>query len=268
MATIEWLNSLREEMTSSNITTKMIFDFSQNKDLTIALNDNNAYLISLKNVNNNCNLHIDSGKNNVILIDTLVRDNVSSLSIDGNIQDNSHLFFYFADFSQGKEKINVKFSLKQKNSSLVWRLSSLSSQFDDKEFDVSVVHECPDSFAQIDNYGVCKDDAKLVFSGESIILNKSSGCQSQQNAKIMVFDKESNGVVKPVLKIDENDVEASHTAVVGRINEEHLFYLTSRGLNEREAKQLITFGYLKPILEGFEDEDIKDEINQLIEGRM
>ena len=84
----------------------------------------------------------------------------------------------------------------------------------------------------------------------------------------MVFDRLSNAVAKPILKIDENDIEASHAAVVGKINDDHLFYLTSRGISEKEAKELITYGYLKPILQGFSDQEVIDDINNLIEGRM
>ena len=61
---------------------------------------------------------------------------------------------------------------------------------------------------------------------------------------------------------------ASHGAVVGKINDEHMFYLTSRGLSEETAKELITLGYLNPILDGFKDESIKEHISSLIERRM
>ena len=74
----------------------------------------------------------------------------------------------------------------------------------------------------------------------------------------MVFDEKSTGIAKPILKIDENSIEASHAAVVGKINDEHLFYLVSRGLSEAEAKELITLGYLKPILKGFQDEEVAE----------
>ena len=47
-----------------------------------------------------------------------------------------------------------------------------------------------------------------------------------KNAKIMVFDKACNAIAKPILKIDENDIAANHAAVVGKVNDEHLFYLT------------------------------------------
>ena len=83
----------------------------------------------------------------------------------------------------------------------------------------------------------------------------------------MVFDNECVAKAKPILKIDENDIEASHAATVGKVSDEHIFYLTSRGLNLEEAKMLITLGYLKPILKGFND-SIQNEIDSLIERRL
>ena len=159
-------------------------------------------------------------------------------------------------------------NLLESDSTLNWHLSSLAASQDNKTFDISVNHIAPRTYARMDNYGVCKDAAKLVFSGISTINNGSRRSKTHQNSKIMVFDSLSDGIAKPILKIDENDIEASHAAVVGKINDEHLFYLTSRGLTEADAKQLITFGYLKPIMNGFMEEEIKGEISDLIERRM
>ena len=126
----------------------------------------------------------------------------------------------------------------------------------------------PKTYGKVDNYGVCKDFGKLLFAGTSHILNGAVKSKTEQNARIMVFDEASNAIAKPILKIDENDIEASHAAIVGKINDEHIFYLTSRGLSEDDAKRLITFGYLKPIIAGFKDPEIKQEIENLIEGKM
>ena len=83
----------------------------------------------------------------------------------------------------------------------------------------------------------------------------------------MVFDPNSDAIAKPILKIDENDIEASHAAAVGKISDEQIFYLTSRGLSNEEAKMLITLGYLKPIFKGF-DEDKVEHINETMGGRL
>ena len=91
---------------------------------------------------------------------------------------------------------------------------------------------------------------------------------TRQNAKIMVFDRYSNAIAKPILKIDENEIEASHAASVGKISDDEMFYLTSRGLSEEMAKELITLGYLKPIVSEFKDDDVRESILKLIEERM
>ena len=211
---------------------------------------------------------INVNKNSESTISFLAKTNLDGYKITINIYENSHVEGYLADFTKDKETLNFVANLLERNAVMNWHLASLTAGSDNKHFDISVNHNSPSTFARMDNYGVCKDDGKLVFSGISTIFNGSKGSKTHQNSKIMVFDTLSNGIAKPILKIDENDIEASHAAVVGKINDEHLFYLTSRGLTESAAKELITFGYLKPIMNGFVDEDIKQDISALIEERM
>ena len=216
----------------------------------------------------NPELTIDVDKDSDITFSFLAKEVPEQYKITVNIKGNSKIEAYFADFSNKKVHFSFVGNLLESESTMNWHLSSLSASQDNKTFDISVNHIAPRTYAIMDNYGVCKDDGKLVFSGISSINNGSRGSKTHQNSKIMVFDALSNGIAKPILKIDENDIEASHAAVVGKINDEHLFYLTSRGLTEADAKQLITFGYLKPIMNGFIEDEIKEEISTLIERRM
>ena len=85
--------------------------------------------------------------------------------------------------------------------------------------------------------------------------------------KIIVFDEEASGVASPILKIDENDVKASHGAVVGQLNNDHMFYLMSRGLTQDEARMIITLGYLKPVSAQF-NEEIQLNIENAIKEAM
>ena len=184
-----------------------------------------------------------------------------------NLGKNSKIIAYFADFSQEKNHLVVDINLNDENATWEWHLASLSSNQDNKEIAVSIYHNHPMTFGRIDNYGVCKDNGKLVFSGISHIIKGSHQSKSHQNAKIVVFDEGCIAKAKPILKIDENDIEASHAAAVGKVSDEHIFYLTSRGLNKEEAKMLITLGYLKPILKGF-NESVQHDIDDLIERRL
>lgn len=208
---------------------------------------------------------LDNAYLQVSMLDSVATKNIK---ISANVGYKSTFSAYFADFIPGKCKGDIAINLNKEYATCEWHLASLSMKQDNKEFNVSAYHNAVNTYAQMDNYGVCRDSGKLVFSGICHIINGSHGSKAHQNAKIMVFDELSNGVAKPILKIDENDIEASHAAIVGKINDDHIFYLTSRGLTEEEAKRIITLGYLKPILHGFEDEDIKEEIENLIEGKM
>ena len=79
-----------------------------------------------------------------------------------------------------------------------------------------------------------------------------------------MFDERCVAQASPILCIDENDVQASHAAVVGKLNEEHIYYLLSRGLSLADARRLISLGYLKPI-EAFFEGETRNRIEEAIE---
>ena len=228
---------------------------------------NGDFDLLIKDLNNNQKLVINVYEDANAKISFFAKTNIELLDVEINLFKNANVVCYFADFTLDKNKINVNAYLKEEGSSFNWHLASLTSNQDKKDITVSVLHQVGNTYAKVDNYGVCRDSGKLLFAGTSTINKGSKESRTYQNAKIMVFDKDCVATAKPVLKIDENDIQANHAAVVGKVNDEHLFYLTSRGLSENQAKEIITFGYLKPILEGFIEDEVKQEITDLIEGR-
>jgi len=236
--------------------------------LQIVVQEDSNIDLLLLNISTGADLNLELKDRSSLHIAILDYKETNNLKITANVGQNAVFRAHFADFIIGKCKGEIVVNLNKEGATCDWHLASLCEKKDNKEFDVSVYHNSANTYAQLDNYGVCRDEAKLVFSGICKIVNGSHGSKAHQNAKIMVFDEKSDGVAKPILKIDENDIEASHAAVVGKINDDHIFYLTSRGLTEEEAKRLITLGYLKPILQGFIDDDMKNKIESLIEGKM
>ncbi len=236
--------------------------------ITINISESAHANILIINIKDNSDIKFDLKDNAILDLSIFAKDQVKALNIIAELGKKAEIHSYLADFLNGENTTKVCINLNDEGAVCDWHLASLASKNDKKEFDVSVFHNAINTYAKLDNYGVCKDSAKLTFSGICKIENGAHGSKAHQNAKIMVFDEKSNGVAKPILKIDENDIEASHAAVVGKINDDHLFYLTSRGLTEAEAKELITLGYLNPILNGFNDDEIKEQITSIIERRM
>ena len=237
------------------------------KDISIKLEENARANILIINIKDN-NISFDLKDYSSLFLAILGKEEAKEIKIHADLSKYAEIDVYFADFIINENKSNIEVNLNGEEAACAFHLASLASKKDNKSFDVSVFHNAKNTYCKLDNYGVCLNESKLTFSGICKINNRCSGSKAHQNAKIMVFDEACKGIAKPILKIDENDIEASHAAVVGKINDEHLFYLTSRGLSEAEAKELITLGYLKPILNGFDDEEVKQEIESLIEGRM
>lgn len=221
----------------------------------------------LYNIKDNNDITFELKDNAFLRLSIFSTKEANSAKITANLGENSKIIVFYADFSVNKNKLDATINLNKRNAECEWHLASLSSKQDNKDVIVNIYHNHPETFGRIDNYGVCKDQGKITFSGISHILKGSHKSKSHQNAKIVVFDSECVAKAKPILKIDENDIEASHAASVGKVSDEHIFYLTSRGLNKEEAKMLITLGYLKPILKGF-DKSIQEDIDALIERRL
>lgn len=242
-----------------------LFDGEKDKSNSLNFTLNKDTKVVFVNLRKNFDLNVDIKNNSNVTLSFFTNNEISSSNININIDEGSTLTTYFADFANSDFKLVANVNLNGEGANCVWNLASLSKNVERKNIDVSVIHNHSNTYSKINNFGVSKDESRLVFSGICHIKNGSHNSKAHQNAKIMVFDEKCDSIAKPILKIDDNSIEASHAAVVGKISDDQLFYLTSRGLSMPQARELITFGYLKPIMAGFEDEEIKNTILHRIE---
>ena len=234
----------------------------------IEIEVNSSCDILLSNVKDIEKMNIVINQDSNVTLSFIAEEEMKTSNINITVKGNATLNGYFADFTTKTLNLHCKVNLVEEGALCTYKVASLIAGDDRKFVDVSIDHISPKTYGKFDCYGICKDNGKITVAGTSHVFKGAIKSKAQQNSKIMVFDENSDATAKPVLKIDENDLEASHGAVVGKINDEHLFYLTSRGLSVETAKELITWGYLKPILEGFKEEDVKHHISSLIERRM
>lgn len=119
------------------------------------------------------------------------------------------------------------------------------------EYTVRVLsdHQAKGTFGRVVIKGVAANGAKVNIDGMVKIGKQASKTDSFLEMRMLLLDKQSGAVVEPKLEIENNEVKASHAATVGKIDEEQIFYLTSRGLSAGEARDLIIEGFLKEIKE-------------------
>ena len=122
-------------------------------------------------------------------------------------------------------------------------------------------HKAENTKCTIRVKGVLFDGSSSNFIGKIIIDKTAQKTVSYLHDDILVVGENTKSHSQPILQIDANDVRASHGATTGRIDEEQVYYLTSRGLSAEDAQNLIIKGFLGTLLDMVKDEKILKEFN-------
>jgi Fe-S cluster assembly protein SufD len=117
----------------------------------------------------------------------------------------------------------------------------------DYELGVVVDHKSSKTKGRVSIRGIAKSGAKIKITGLIKIDKNSQEVDSFLEMRVLILDNKSWATVEPKLEIEANLVKASHAATVSKIDEEQLFYLTSRGIKKEVAEGLIVTGFLKEI---------------------
>ena len=117
-------------------------------------------------------------------------------------------------------------------------------------------------------HGVVEEAATIVFNGIGYIKHGGSKSVANQESRVLMLSEKARGDANPILLIDEDDVEAGHAASVGRVDDEQLYYLMSRGISQQEAERLIIHGFLDPVVRELPIEDVKRQLRDVIELRV
>lgn len=96
--------------------------------------------------------------------------------------------------------------------------------------------------------GIVAGSAKAAFDGRIIVAPDAKGSKAFQENHNLLLGAEAWADTRPQLEIYNDDVECSHGATIGRLNEDEQFYMRSRGVPEEEAKVLQMISFLAPVL--------------------
>ena len=111
---------------------------------------------------------------------------------------------------------------------------------------------------------VLRNGATGVFQGKILVKPNAQKTDGYQTSQSLLLDEDSQFLAKPELEIYADDVACSHGSTSGAIDEEALFYLTSRGISKPIAIDMLTMAFLAQAVEEIESENLKDIIRQLL----
>jgi Fe-S cluster assembly protein SufD len=132
----------------------------------------------------------------------------------------------------------------------------------DQHFEHRVVarHEGPHAHSDLLYKGAIQDRGHTIFYGNLIVRPGASGTDAYQTNRNLVLNEGAKAETIPFLEIETAEVRCSHAGSVGRVDDEHLFYLGSRGVPPEVAKRLIVTGFFQEVLEQVGFRELRDEL--------
>jgi len=231
-----------------------INDYSKKSYLNIDKNDVYIYIPS----NVDTSLELDCEYNNfkqdiIILVDInselKIFEYKTGTNVDGNIKyillENAKLIINkFCNISNLEENIDIL--LDGINSKVEYHFSTISNS--NKIYNIYIKHNNKKTYSNIVAHGVSFNNAVLNFNVNGTINEGNSESILNQDNRIILLG-ENKSIINPKLFIYDNNIEAKHSAVIGKFSDMDLFYLKSRGINENNAIKILAKGFLLGILD-------------------
>ena len=128
---------------------------------------------------------------------------------------------------------------------------------------LKVIHNAPHTSSVVNSKSISKDGGVCTFRSNVWVKNNAKDSKLSLSCESLMLDSESRSDTIPVNTLETDDVSFAHEATIGKISDQAIFYLMSRGLSEEEAKALIVRGFAEPIAKSFPVE-YAVEMNRLI----
>ena len=133
---------------------------------------------------------------------------------------------------------------------------------------VYIDHMAADCYSNQLYKGILDDEARAVFSGKVMVRRNAQRTIAHQNNKNILLTDEAKANTQPHLEIYADDVKCSHGATVGQLDPDAMFYLRSRGLCERTARQIMMIAFAGEVVKKISIEALQDRIQHLVEKRL
>jgi len=141
---------------------------------------------------------------------------------------------------------------------------------DDQHFDLNarVWHQAEHTTADLVTRGVLDDVARSVYEGVQDVGEDAWNTSSYQRENTLMLSDDAEADASPKLIIHNHDTEASHSATVGQVDAEDLFYLESRSIDSRTARNMLVEGFFVPVLEEIAVDEFRDDVQELVLERL
>jgi Fe-S cluster assembly protein SufD len=174
------------------------------------------------------------------------------------------------DFNFGSRKIKSSISNQLLEQGSEANIYGAFFGNEDQQMDLynRTVHKSQNTDSDMKVKGILDDDAKGIYRGLVKVAEFGANSQGYQKEDTLLLSEDAEISSVPDLEIANNEVMCSHGVTTSKIKKEDLFYLQSRGMDLKDAKEMFVLGHVSEVLEKIDDENIKEEIKQATLDKM
>ncbi len=116
--------------------------------------------------------------------------------------------------------------------------------------------------------GVLEDDSRGVFTGRVVVRSGSQKIRAMQSNPSLLLGRGAVAETRPQLEIYADDVACNHGATIGRLDEDALFYLMTRGIDPRESRRILVSGFVGEVVDTVAGEKLRDALREFVGARV
>jgi Fe-S cluster assembly protein SufD len=106
------------------------------------------------------------------------------------------------------------------------------------------------------------------YLGNIRIVPHAQGTESSLRDDALLLSKRAHIDSVPALEIAANEVKAYHGATIGALDDEQIFYMTSRGIAREDAEKMIALGFFEPVVDRFPTEALRERLRSALEAKV
>lgn len=181
------------------------------------------------------------------------------------INQASHSRFHYFTACVGQDMVNdLQVNLNARGAECDLFGLSVLAEKQRADFVANITHHVGQTRSREFYRSIVNDNAINAFAGKITMVKDAQKSATEQANHNLLLSKFAEAKTKPQLEIYADDVKASHGATVGQLDEDALFYLRSRGIDEKAAIQMLVMAFAEEVIEYCMDDEVKAKVKQLI----
>ncbi len=260
-----------------NLTRSQDAVFTTQRNLIVAGKNSQAKVVFCDHTLSDCDFLANNvtevfvGRDAVVDVYTIQNQNNQANSVNSSFfrqEENSNLLTSVATLHGGLIRNNLKVTLDGEHAEANVFGMSFTDERQHVDNYTNIEHNKANCLSNQLYKNVLDGDSVGAFTGRIHVIRDAQKTNAfQRNNNVLLTDSAKMNT-KPQLIIDADDVKCSHGATVGQIDEEALFYMRARGINEFDARLMLMNAFAHEVIQEIRIEPLKNRIDELVDKRL